>query len=193
MPDVVRSGFGAFVQRHIPTPESIGRNRLLRPFARQLGQPNLWRMNHRSVPRAVALGLAVGVIMPFLHMVLAALLAIPARANVAMAAAFTLVVNPLTIPPMYYAAYHIGKWELRRGADVDPAAARQVSGEVARFLFWIHHASGPIALGILTIAATAATLGYVLSAFFWRHWITSQYRARRTVRRFARRSRAADA
>lgn len=178
----------AFFRRHIPTRESIGDNRFLKPFAPTLTQPNLWRMNHRSVPRAVALGLGVGVIIPFMHVVLAALLAVPARANIAIAAATTLVVNPLTIPPMYWAAYHIGKWELRRGSDVDPAAAAQVSGELARFLFWIHHASGPIALGILTIAASASLIGYVGSAFFWRRWIFSKYRARRTVRRNARRS-----
>ena len=52
----------------------------------------------------------------------------------------------------------------------------------------LHHASGPIALGILTIAATAASLGYVFSAFFWRRWITSKYRARRAMRRYERRS-----
>ena len=182
------SAIATWVRGHIPTRETIGDNWLLRPFAHHLGQPNLWRMNHRSVPRAVALGLGIGVIIPFMHMVVAALFAIPARANIAIAAAVTLVVNPLTIVPMYAAAYQIGKWELRRGADVDPATAAQVSGELARFLFWIHHASGPIALGILTIAATAAALGYVFSAFFWRRWITSKYRARRAMRRYERRS-----
>ena len=178
----------AFFLRHIPTRETIGEHRLLRPFAGPLSQPNLWRMNHRSVPRAVALGLGIGIIIPFMHVFVAALLAVPARANIAIAASLTLVVNPLTIVPMYAAAYQIGKWELRRGADVDPAAAAQVSGELARFLFWIHHASGPIALGILTIAATAASVGYVGSAFFWRLWITSKYSARRALRRFERRS-----
>ncbi|GAC1574863.1 MAG: hypothetical protein NVS3B5_05420 [Sphingomicrobium sp.] len=181
------AGFTDYFRRHIPTRESIGENRFLRPFAPTLTQPNLWRMNHRSVPRAVALGLGIGVIIPFMHVVVAALLAVPVRANIAIAVAFTLVVNPLTIPPMYWAAYHIGKWELRRGNDVDPAAMAQVTGEVARFLFWMHHASGPIALGILTIAATAAFIGYVGSAFFWRRWITSRYRARRSVRRYERR------
>lgn len=181
------ASLAAYFRRHIPTRESIGENRLLRPFAPALTQPNLWRMNHRSVPRAVALGLGIGVIIPFMHVVVAALLAVPARANIAIAAAFTLVVNPLTIPPMYWAAYHIGKWELRRGNDVDPVAMAQVSGEVARFLFWMHHASGPIALGILTIAASAALLGYVASAFFWERWIRSKYRGRRSMRRFERR------
>src|SRR3982751_5409872 len=97
-----RVGWGP---RHIPTREAINRYRLLGPFAKQLSQPALWRMTHRSVPRAVALGLGVGVIIPFMHTIIAAVLAIPLRANVAIAAAFTLVVNPITIPAMYYAAY----------------------------------------------------------------------------------------
>ena len=180
------SVFGEYLRSHIPTRHSVHRYRLLRPFAKPLSQPNLWRMNHRSVPRAVALGLAVGVILPVLHLVAAALLAIPVRANVAIAAGTTLVVNPLTIVPLYAAAYHIGKWEMQRGADVDPVAAAQVTGEVARFLFWIHHASGPIALGILTIALGSAVIGYALSALFWRRRITSRYRARRTHRRIER-------
>ena len=90
-----------WLRRHIPTRENIHRHRVLRPFAPHLSQPALWRMTRRSVPRAVALGLFVGVIIPFMHTAIAALLAIPLRANVAITAAFTLVVNPLTIPPIY--------------------------------------------------------------------------------------------
>ena len=176
-----------FVRDHIPTRETIHENRLLRPFAHHLSRPSLWHLNHRSVPRAVALGLAIGVIIPVMHMVVAALLAIPARANIAIAAATTLLVNPLTIPPMYWAAYHIGKWELRRGSNVDPVAMSHVSGEVARFLFWMHQASGPIALGILTISTSAALIGYVASAFFWERWIRSKFRGRRALRRYQRR------
>lgn len=176
-----------WVRGHIPTRETVADNWLLRPFARQLSQPNLWRMNHRSVPRAVALGLGIGVIIPFMHVVVAALLAVPARANIAVAAAVTLVVNPLTIPPMYWLALQIGRWELRRGADIDPATAAQVSGELAKFLFLVKRESGPLALGVLSIAATSAVIGYFASAFFWRRWITSRYRARRTLRRNDRR------
>lgn len=172
-----------FVRRHVPTRETIDQYRLLRPFARQLTQPNLWHLNHRSVPRAVALGLGVGVIIPFLHTVVAALLAIPARANVAIAAGSTLIINPLTIPPLYWAALHLGRWELNRGSDIDPAAAEQVSGELARFLFWLHRESGPLALGILSIAALMAALGYAISALVWRLWVTSRWHGRRKRRR----------
>lgn len=173
-----------WLRRHVPTRETIHHYRLLRPFSSRLGDPALWRLHRRSVPRAVALGLGVGVIIPFMHMVLAALLAIPLRANIAISAAVTLVVNPLTIPPLYYAAYRVGSWELHHDAAVvNPAAAEHLSGELARFLFWIHEASGPIALGVLTIAVVAATTGYAVSALIWRWWLGSRWRERRHLRR----------
>src|SRR5206468_10800207 len=97
-----------WLKGHVPTRETIDQYRLLRPFAPHLRHPSLWRLNRRSVPRGVAIGLCVGVMIPFMHTIIAALLAIPARANVAVAALFTLVVNPITIPFMYLAAYRIG-------------------------------------------------------------------------------------
>ena len=172
-----------WLRHHIPTRENIHRYRLLRPFASHLSHPTLWRMTPRSVPRGVALGLFVGVIIPFMHTAIAAVLAIPLRANVALAAAFTLVINPLTIPPMYYAAYRIGSWELHNDSRlVNPAAAEQFSSELSRLLFWIHHASGPIALGVLSLAAGAAAVGYAVAAMTWRSRIGSRLRQRREAR-----------
>src|SRR3954452_6027640 len=176
-----------WLTRHIPTRETVHRYRLLRPFARHLSQPELWRRTRRSVPRAVALGLFVGVIIPVMHTAIAAVLAIPLRANVAITAAFTLVVNPLTIPPIYYAAYRIGSWELHHDASlVNPAAAERFSGELSRLLFSIHEASGPIAVGVLTIAVAAAALGYLTSGIAWRAWLGSRSRQRRQARRAER-------
>jgi uncharacterized protein (DUF2062 family) len=166
----------SWLRGHLPTRETIDSYRLLRPFARHLRRPDLWHLNDRSVPRAVALGLAVGIVIPVMHIVLAVLLAIPTRSNIVLAAAFTLVVNPLTMPPLYYAAYRIGLWELHHQAlGPDPVAARQASGELAHMLFWLHHASGPIALGIATLAIGAALLGYVASAIVWRLWAGTRF------------------
>src|SRR5689334_9915751 len=160
-----------WLKRHIPTRETVHRYRLLRPFASHLGHASLWRMTRRSVPRGVALGLFVGVIIPFMHTAIAAVMAIPLRANVAVAAAVTWVVNPLTIPALYYGAYRIGSWELHHDAHlVNPAAAERFSSELSRLLFWIHQASGPIAVGVLTIAAALALLGYLGAALVWRFW-----------------------
>jgi hypothetical protein len=114
-----------------------------------------------------------------MHTVIAAILAIPARANVAVAALFTLAVNPITIPPLYYAAYRIGSWELHHDAGlVNPAAAERFSSELSRMLFWIHQASGSIAIGVLTIAVGMAVLGYLASAIVWRFWSQSRWRQR---------------
>jgi uncharacterized protein (DUF2062 family) len=168
-----------WLKGHVPTRETIDQYRLLRPFAQHLRHPSLWRLNRRSVPRGVALGLFVGVIIPVLHTFIAAILAIPARANVGVAALLTLVVNPLTIPFMYVAAYRIGSWELHHDATlVNPADAERFSSELSRFLFWIHQASGPIAVGVLTIAAGAALIGYFVSSFAWRLWSGSRWRGR---------------
>jgi uncharacterized protein len=171
-----------WVRHHIPTRHTVHNYRVLRPFAPHLSQPALWRMTRRSVPRGVALGLFVGVIIPFMHTLIAAVLAIPLRANVGVAAAFTLTVNPLTIPPLYYAAYRIGSWELHNDTIVNPAAAERFSSEIGRLLFWIHQASGPIAVGVLSIAVAAALIGYFAALVMWTWWLRSRVRERRRLR-----------
>jgi uncharacterized protein (DUF2062 family) len=141
-------------------------------------------MTRRSVPRGVAVGLFVAIIIPFMHTVIAALLAIPTRANVAVAAVCTLVVNPFTMGPMYIAAYHIGAWELHHDSRlVDPADVERFSGELSRALFWVHHASGPIAVGILTMAAVVAAVGYLGASLVWGFWSRSRWRQRRGARK----------
>lgn len=181
MPDAIpRGGRFEWLTRHIPTRETIHNYRLLRPFASRLSHSALWRLNRRSVPRGVALGLFVAVIIPLMHTIVAAILAIPVRANVAVAAAITWVVNPITIPIMYVGAYRIGSWELHHDSPLlNSAQAERFSSELSRALFWVHHASGPIALGILTIAAAAALIGYAGSALAWRLWCVSRWQRRK--------------
>src|SRR4051812_4833382 len=83
-----------WLTRHIPTRDTIHQYRVLRPFASQLRHPALWRMTHRSVPRAVALGLFVGIIIPVLHTAIAAVLAVPPPAQVALTAALPPILKP---------------------------------------------------------------------------------------------------
>ena len=65
----------------------------------------------------------------------------------------------------------------------NPVAAERFSSELSRLLFWIHQASGSIALGVLTLAAGAALIGYFGSALAWRSWLSSRWRQRRHARR----------
>ena len=73
----------------MPTREQMERNRMVRPFAHRILRSDLWRFTRRSVPRGVALGILVGVIVPFAQIFFAALLSFSVRANVPVAALTT--------------------------------------------------------------------------------------------------------
>jgi uncharacterized protein len=55
------SSFAEWLHRQAPTRESFEGSRFLRPFAKRVFHPALWRFTRRSVPRGVALGLLVGI------------------------------------------------------------------------------------------------------------------------------------
>jgi hypothetical protein len=65
---------------------------------------------------------------------------------------------------------------------VNPADAERFSSELSRLLFWIHQASGPIAVGVLTIAVGSAVVGYLFSTLAWRFWSQNRWRERRRSR-----------
>ena len=164
----------------MPTRETFARSRWLRPVAHRVLAPALWRFHRRSVPRGVALGMLVGVLIPVAQTLFAALLALPARANVPVAALTTFVTNPLTTPPIWFAAYWLGGWLLHLDAAVaGEPLARAVEGEAAGWLRWLFSNAAPAtALGLLVIAIVSAAIGYLASAFFWRAWVAHKWAVR---------------
>lgn len=173
-----------FAHRHMPTRETFERSALLRPIAHRILRPELWRFHRRSVPRGVALGVLVGILVPVAQTLFAALLALPARANVPVAAVTTLLTNPLTTPPIWLAAYWIGHWLLRVDAAVpgNPIAT-ELHSEGGDWLRWLLSDAAPAtALGLLILAVVGAILGYVLAAFGWRLWIARKWGHRSAVR-----------
>ena len=87
----------AWIQRNLPTREQMERSKWIKPFANRVLRSELWRFTRRSVPRGVALGMIVGIIMPFAQILIAALLCLSVRANVPVAALTTFVTNPVTV------------------------------------------------------------------------------------------------
>jgi uncharacterized protein len=166
---------------HLPTRETIAANRWLKPFAHQLLRPDLWRFNRRSVPRAVAVGLSVGVLIPLAHTVVAAALAIPTRANIVIAAAVTWIVsNPATWYPLYGIANRIGD-SLRGTHSGSAAQALKAAWNVSweQWFSVLQNEGKSAALGILVMAPIIAAVGYVLSSFLWRLRIARKWRARK--------------
>lgn len=94
----------------IPKRETLVASRGLRWLSPWLGHPALWRWSRRSVALGVALGVFFGLLIPLAQIPVASAAAIVLRANLPIAAASTLVTNPVTFGPVYLAAYRLGHW-----------------------------------------------------------------------------------
>ena len=169
-------GVMGWLRRHVPTRESIGRSRLLRPVAHRLLAPALWRFNRRSVPRGVALGMGTGILLPFAHMPLAAVLALPARANIPVAVMLTLISNPFTIVELVLVEHSLGRFVLRFDAAVPGQPVQQVAQ--SGWLHWLMSSAGVTAVGALVLAPVVAAAGYAVATFAWRLRIARQWRRR---------------
>ncbi|MBJ6121062.1 DUF2062 domain-containing protein [Sphingomonas mollis] len=165
----------AWCRRNLPTRESMERSRMLRPVAHRVLAPELWRFTRRSVPRGVALGMVAGVLFPVAQIAIAAVFALPFRANVPVAALTTFVTNPLTTPFILVAAYWIGTWMLRLDA---PVVAQPVADAATNWLQWLWKAGPATITGLVVIAVVAAAVGYALSTLGWRLWIARKWRTR---------------
>jgi hypothetical protein len=175
----------SWARRNMPTREQMERNRFIRPFAHRVLRSELWRFTRRSVPRGVALGLLVGIIVPFAQILFAALLSVSVRANVPLAALTTFVTNPFTTPLIWVVAYWIGGWLLRVDAAtiVAPVNTAIEQTDLQHFLEWLTGATIVTAFGLIVVAVVAAALSYLLSGLVWRIIVGQKWRRRR-ARRF---------
>ena len=177
------SGLIGTLKSKLPTRDWVAKSRWTRPFAHHLLRPDLWRLNRRSVPRGVAIGLLIAPIIPVAHTMFAALAAVPTRANLVIAAAVTWLINPFTIPPFYYLAYLVGTAMLHLDAmSALPHVDHPAAGQATQWAAWLIAKSGPLALGTLVMSVVIASIGYLVSSFFWRWNIGRKWRAR-SVRR----------
>lgn len=174
---------GGWLRGQVPTRASMEKSALLRPVAHRVLAPALWRFTRRSVPRGVALGALTGILFPFAHMPLAATLALPVRANVPTAVGTTLINNPLTIGPLFWAAYRIGRWMLRLDQDVPGHPITRGVEAHAGWLHWLVAQGGPATLvGLVVIAVGLAISGYAVAALAWRWRVAWRWRNRASSR-----------
>lgn len=166
--------------RNMPTREQMARSRLLAPFAHRVLAGELWRFNRRSVPRGVALGMLVGIAVPFAQIVLAALFSLPARANVPVAALTTFVTNPFTTPFIWAFAYKVGDWLLRVDTALvtSPVDRLLHVANVWEFLQWLTAEGKVLALGLAILAVSAALVSWAVSGLAWSAWVRTKRRRR---------------
>lgn len=182
----LQSRFIAWWHASMPTRESLEHNRFIKPVAHRVLAPELWRFTRRSVPRGVALGLLVGIflLIPGLQIAGAALLALPFRANVPVAAAMTFLSNPATTPFILAMSYYIGSKMIGRTGDMS-----QIMGLVERhaglgeWTRWLLSETAPVLLlGLAIVSILAAVIGYFVSSWLWRGRLARRWRHRAHAR-----------
>ncbi|MDX3910835.1 MAG: DUF2062 domain-containing protein [Sphingobium sp.] len=166
-----------------PTRESLEHNRFIAPVAHRVLEPSLWRFTRRSVPRGVALGLLVGIflLIPGIQIAGAALLALPFRANIPVAAAMTFLSNPATTPLILWASVYIGNFMLGRTADASGfmALVHNHAG-IEQWMAWLFSEAAPAMLfGLAIISLASAAIGYLIAIGFWRVRMGRKWHARK--------------
>ena len=170
-----------FMDRHAPSREEVMESRWLRPFGARVRQSDLWRFTRRSVPRGVFAGLFIGVflLVPGLQIVGAALMCMPMRANIPIAAAMTFLSNPATTPFLLVGAITVGN---RMGFHADLEAYSRLSesgASVGQWLGWLLSDAAPaLVSGLFLIGFGAALVGYIVSLVVWRWWVGRKWRQR---------------
>ena len=159
----------------MPEREEMARNRYLAPIAHRFLRSELWRFTRRSVPRGAALGLFAAFIIPLGQIFLAAFLALPARANVPVAAVITFVTNPFTVPFWLVVANRVGRFTLNADPDtMGSAKAALEQGWWTEFGWWLQTA-GVTAFGFVVLSIVSAAVGYLLSSFLWRFVVARKW------------------
>ena len=172
------------LKRYLPTPEQLRASRALAWLAPAFTDARLWAFKRRSVAVGLAVGVFFGLLIPVAQILFAVAAAVLLRGNVAIAAATTLITNPLTFAPIYYFAYRLGAFILGEPASMPDAAAL----ERAWAAYWLERVAGvgkPLALGLAVLATLGAFIGYWAVQLGWRVRVVMRRRRRAAAERRA--------
>lgn len=172
-------------RRFLPHHEAVHGNRWLAPFANTLLHPRLWHLNRHSAAGGVAVGLFCGLIPGPFQMLGAAICAVVLRVNLPLSLLLTLYTNPLTIVPLYIAAFAIGNFALGgRAPFVHPPEWEEqgLMTWIEQFIEWMAGLGMPLALGLVLLGAALAAAGYIAVRVAWRMHLVRTWQQRRERR-----------
>lgn len=179
------------LRRLVPSAEELRTKRWLRWVGPALHHPRLWHMSRRGVALGVAIGVFFGLLIPIAQIPVSVGVAVLMRANLPSAAASTLVTNPVTFGPVYFAAWSVGN-AILGGPDTPPpivaspdetltelpvAAAQE--GWFSRVRQGLAGVGKPLLLGLVIFACVFGLAVYVIISVVWALLIRLK-RARRT-------------
>lgn len=179
--------FSDWAHRNMPTREQMEQSRFVRPFAHRVLASELWRFTRRSVPRGVALGIVVGIIIPFAQILFAAFLSLSVRANVPVAALTTFITNPLTTPVIWALSYKVGERLLYFDSmlHANPIDSLLRVTDAWQLLIWLTAEGKVLALGLVVVASVSAAISYFAAGLGWSMWVRRKRRQRLAARHLA--------
>lgn len=154
--------------------EAIRASRRLRWLGPALHYPRLWHVSRRGLALGMALGFFFALLLPLAQIPLNAAAAEALHANVPAAVASTLVTNPLTFGPIYYAAWRVGSAILGEPVDAPPAPCAGAQDNPADESWWrtvtqrFLSVGKPLLLGLAIMAFAVGILTYFLVSAAWR-------------------------
>ena len=149
------------LRQYLPTRAAMTAHPWLRPMATRLLDPQLWRLQHEAVARGVAVGTFWAFVIPVAQIVVATAHCTWWRANIPVAAAMTMMTNPLTIGFWLWLAYKLGVLVL---GEPGLAAHAPSTGALA----WVAEFGWPTMLGMGLFAVGGAAMGYFSVKLVWR-------------------------
>ncbi|MCG6657830.1 DUF2062 domain-containing protein [Halomonas campisalis] len=170
-----------FLQRYMPKPETLRRQRSLRFMSRLIADPGLWILSRRSVANAFSVGLFSAMLpIPF-QMVVAAFGAWLLRCNLPLSVGLVWITNPLTMPLIFYGNYRLGAWLMQTPAREAPerVSTRWIAEQMADLL-------PVLAVGSVASAIIAGILGNVVIRLIWRWQVSRSWKRRNLQRRIRR-------
>ncbi|USD66207.1 DUF2062 domain-containing protein [Vibrio sp. SCSIO 43136] len=162
-----------FIQKYMPNPELIRKQKALKIFGNVLYNPNLWCLNRRSAAGAFAVGLFMAFVPLPSQMIMAAGTAIMCGVNLPLSVALVWISNPVTMPVMFYFAYKVG-------ALVLATPTQQFHFELSwDFIIAQMSTIGPpFLLGCAICGITSAMLGYFGIRGLWRYSVVRSWQKR---------------
>ena len=170
------------LKKLMPARESLLQNRWLRWLKPWLGHPRLWHLSRKGVALGMAIGVFFGLLIPVAQIPASAVASIVLRAYLPAAAASTLVTNPVTFAPVYFAAYELGRVVLREDAATEEQMARlleqkaqdrQKAGELTLSQRLAHawqrlgEIGKPLIVGLAILAVTLGLAVYFSVSALW--------------------------
>nr|VFJ67272.1 MAG: hypothetical protein BECKFW1821C_GA0114237_101154 [Candidatus Kentron sp. FW] len=164
-----------YLQRILPPPNRIRENdTYTRLFGKLLYNPSLWRLDRDSVAQGASVGIFIAFIPVPFQMLLAAAIAIAIGCNLPAAVAFVWISNPVTMPPIFYAAYKVGAVLLHQ-----TPRAMEFEWTFGWMFAKLVDIWQPLLLGCAVLGLAAAAVGNIAIRVFWHLQVSRRWHIRR--------------